>query len=256
MRRLLNSIGEGVMAGVRELGGMLLLSLRIISWVFYPPFRLDLIITQMERIGVRSLLVIFLTASFTGMVFALQSFYALRKFGAETMVGVTVALGMARELGPVFTAIMITARAGSAMAAELGTMRVTEQIDALEAMAINPVKYLLVPRVVATTVVVPILTAISDFIGIVGGYFVGVILLKINAGAFVANIEKHLEVSDIINGIIKAAVFGLILSLICCYKGYNVRGGAEGVGRATTQSVVISSVVILMADYILTALLF
>jgi len=151
---------------------------------------------------------------------------------------------------------MVTARAGSAMAAELGTMRITEQIDALEAMAINPVKYLIVPRVLASSIVVPILTVISDFVGIAGGYFVGVILLKINAGPFVANIQKYVELSDIYNGLIKAVVFGLLLSLICCYKGYTVRGGAQGVGRATTQSVVFSSVTILMMDYILTALLF
>ena len=256
MIRLIGALGEWVIRQVKELGGVILLFADALRWAILPPFRLDLLIQQMEVIGVRSTLVILLTGAFTGMVFALQTFYALRKFGAETMVGVTVALGMTRELGPVFTSIMVTARAGSAMAAELGTMRITEQIDALEAMAINPVKYLIVPRVLASSIVVPILTVISDFVGIAGGYFVGVILLRINAGPFVANIQKYVELSDIYNGIIKAVVFGLLLSLICCYKGYTVEGGAQGVGRATTQSVVFSSVAILMMDYILTALLF
>ncbi len=250
------SLGAWVIKQVKDLGGMALLCLRTLRWTFHLPFRPDLLLEQMERIGVRSTPVIFMTGAFTGMVCALETCYALRKFGAETMVGVTVALGMTRELGPVFTSIMITARAGSAMAAELGTMRVTEQIDALAAMAVNPIKYLIVPRLLATTLMVPLLTIVSDFVGIVGGYFVGVILLRINPGAFVANIEKYTGLDDIYYGLIKAAVFGFLLALVCCYKGYNVRGGAEGVGRATTESVVMSAVVILMADYILTSLLF
>jgi phospholipid/cholesterol/gamma-HCH transport system permease protein len=210
----------------------------------------------MEQVGVKSGLVVILTGIFTGMVLALQSFHATRRFGAETMVGVAVALSMTRELGPVLTSFMVTGRAGSAMAAELGAMKVTEQIDALFAMAVNPIKFLIVPRVLASIVVVPILTAVADFVGILGGYFMGVTVLGINAGAFVANMEKYVDLGDIYHGIIKAAVFGLILSTIGCYKGYTATGGAEGVGKATTQSVVLSAVIILMANYLLTAAMF
>jgi phospholipid/cholesterol/gamma-HCH transport system permease protein len=254
--KTVNVIGEAVAKYVIEMGRMLLLLVDIIRWSFYPPFRVDLLYQQMERVGVKSALVVVLTGIFTGMVLALQSFHATRKFGAETLVGVTVALSMTRELGPVLTSFMVTGRAGSAMAAEIGSMRITEQIDALFAMAINPIKYLIVPRVLASIIVVPILTAIADFVGIVGGYFMGVTILKINAGAFVANMEKYVELNDIYHGIIKSAVFGLILSVIGCYKGYTATGGAEGVGKATTESVVLAAIVILMANYLLTAAMF
>jgi phospholipid/cholesterol/gamma-HCH transport system permease protein len=254
--KIINRVGERIAGYVKEMGRILLLMVETIRWSFYPPFRLDLLFQQMERVGVRSVLVVILTGAFTGMVLALQSFHATRSFGAETMVGVAVALSMTRELGPVLTSFMVTGRAGSAMAAEIGTMRVTEQIDALSAMAVNPIKYLVVPRVLASIVVVPMLTVIADFVGIVGGYFTGVIILRINAGAYVANMEKYVDLNDIYHGIIKAAVFGLILSIIGCYKGYTTTGGAEGVGKATTQSVVLATVTILMANYLLTAAMF
>ena len=254
--KTINLVGEKIVEYVKEMGGMLLLLVDTIRWSLYPPFRVDLLFQQMDRVGVRSVLVVVLTGAFTGMVLALQSFHATRAFGAETMVGVAVALSMTRELGPVLTSFMVTGRAGSAMAAEIGTMRVTEQIDALSAMAVNPIKYLIVPRVLASIVVVPMLTVIADFVGIVGGYFTGVIILRINAGAYVANMEKYVGLDDIYHGIIKAAVFGLILSVIGCYKGYTTTGGAEGVGKATTQSVVLATVTILMANYLLTAAMF
>jgi phospholipid/cholesterol/gamma-HCH transport system permease protein len=254
--KTINLVGEKIAGYIKEMGRMLLLLVDTIRWSLYPPFRMDLLFQQMERVGVRSVLVVILTGAFTGMVLALQSFYATRSFGAETMVGVAVALSMTRELGPVLTSFMVTGRAGSAMAAEIGTMRVTEQIDALSAMAVNPIKNLIVPRVLASIVVVPILTVIADFVGIAGGYFSGVIILRINAGAYVANMEKYVELNDIYHGIIKAAVFGLILSVIGCYKGYTTSGGAEGVGKATTQSVVLATITILMANYLLTAAMF
>jgi phospholipid/cholesterol/gamma-HCH transport system permease protein len=256
MWRTINNVGEAVARSLKEMGNIFLLFLDTLRWGINPPFRLDLLFQQMERIGVKSVLVVVLTGTFTGMVLALQTFYATKKFGAETMVGVTVALSMTRELGPVLTSIMVTGRAGSAMAAEIGTMRVTEQIDALFAMAVNPIKHLIVPRVLASILVVPILTIIANFVGIMGGYFVGVIILRINAGVYVANMEKYVAMDDIYNGLIKAAVFGLILSLFGCYKGFTTTGGAEGVGKATTKSVVMSAVTILMADYILTAVMF
>ena len=254
--KTINVVGEGIAEYVNEMGRILLLLVDTFRWSCYPPFRLDLLYQQMERVGVRSVLVVTLTGAFSGMVLALQSFHATRAFGAETMVGVAVALSMTRELGPVLTSFMVTGRAGSAMAAEIGTMKVTEQIDALSAMAVNPIKYLIVPRVWASIFVVPMLTVISDFVGIVGGYFTGVIVLRINAGAYVANMEKYVELGDIYHGIIKAAVFGLILSIVGCYKGYTTTGGAEGVGKATTQSVVLSAITILMANYLLTAAMF
>jgi phospholipid/cholesterol/gamma-HCH transport system permease protein len=256
MWQVINRLGEAVARFIKEMGRVLLLLVDTIRWSFYPPFRVDLLFQQMERVGVKSGLVVILTGIFTGMVLALQSFHATRRFGAETMVGVAVALSMTRELGPVLTSFMVTGRAGSAMAAELGAMKVTEQIDALYAMAVNPIKYLIVPRVLASIVVVPILTAVADFVGILGGYFMGVTVLGINAGAYVANMEKYVDLGDIYHGIIKAAVFGLILSTIGCYKGYTATGGAEGVGKATTQSVVLSAVLILMANYLLTAAMF
>jgi phospholipid/cholesterol/gamma-HCH transport system permease protein len=190
------------------------------------------------------------------MVLALQTYYAFRRFGSEALVGATVALSMTRELGPVLTALMVTGRAGSAMAAELGSMRVTEQIDALTVMALSPIKYLVTPRILAAMLMLPILTVIADFMGIVGGYFVGVKLLGINEGMFISRIVKYLDLEDIYNGLVKAAVFGLILSLVSCYKGFNTTGGAVGVGRATTEAVVISSITILIADYVLTSLMF
>jgi phospholipid/cholesterol/gamma-HCH transport system permease protein len=199
---------------------------------------------------------VIITGGFTGMVLALQTYYGFRRFSSEGLVGATVALSMTRELGPVLTALMVTGRAGSAMAAELGSMRVSEQIDALTVMALSPVKYLVVPRVLASLFMLPVLTVIADFTGILGGYFVGVKLLGINEGVFIARMIKYVSLDDIYNGLAKAAVFGVILSVISCYKGFYTRGGAEGVGRATTEAVVASSVTILISDYVLTSLMF
>lgn len=252
----LDNLGRSVLSGVEQMGGILILLISTIGWIFRPPLKLRAIIKQMEFVGVKSTFVVVLTGTFTGMVLALQSYHGFRLFSAEGLVGSTVALSMTRELGPVLTGLMVTARAGSAMAAELGTMRVTEQIDALYVMAANPIKYLIVPRIIAGVFMVPLLTAISDFLGILGGYFVGVVLLDINEGIFLDNIYKYVELEDIYNGLIKAAFFGLLLSLIGCYKGFNTRGGAEGVGMATTEAVVLASVSILVADYFLTAIMF
>jgi phospholipid/cholesterol/gamma-HCH transport system permease protein len=252
----LDNFGKAVMENIEEMGKILLLFISIVSWMVRPPLKLRLIFKQLEFVGVKSIYVVVLTGTFTGMVLALQSYYGFRMFSAESLVGSTVALSMTRELGPVLTALMVTARAGSAMAAELGTMRVTEQIDALSVMATNPVKHLIVPRVVAGVIMLPILTIVSDFMGILGGYFVGVIVLNINKGIFVKNITKYVDLGDLYNGLTKAAVFGLILSLIGCYKGFNTTGGAEGVGKATTEAVVLASITILVSDYFLTAIMF
>lgn len=253
MGEFIISLGRWAIGQIVDLGGLGILTLRTFSLSL--PLRLGLFFKQAERIGVRSLPVVALSSAFIGMVFALETFYALRKFGAETMVGASLALALARELAPVFTAVMLTARAGAAMAAEIGTMRVTEQIDALEAMAVNPISYLIVPRVWAFTLMTPVLTVFSNLIGIGGGYLVGVKLLGIHEGAFVSNIERYLETEDISFGLIKATVFGFLAAMVCCYEGYTTQGGAEGVGKATTRSVVRSLVIILIADYILTAFL-
>ncbi|PTN32183.1 ABC transporter permease [Desulfonatronum sp. SC1] len=255
MTQLISSLGTVALNISRETGRMMMLLLEAVGWLFRPPWRWRLFFKQMEFIGVNSVFVVALTSLFTGMVLALQTYYAFRMFSAETLVGATVALSMTRELGPVITALMVTGRAGSAIAAEIGTMRVTEQVDALSVMAINPVQYLVLPRIMAGVIMLPLLTALSDFIGVVGGYLVGVKLLGIHGGIFMNKIYEYVELSDIYNGLIKAACFGLILTLVGCYKGFYTRGGAEGVGRATTQSVVLSSVLILTFDYVLTALM-
>ncbi len=234
----------------------MVLFLQALSWLVRPPFRIRLYFKQMEFIGVNSLFVVALTSLFTGMVLALQTFYAFSMFGAESLVGATVALSMTRELGPVITGLMVTGRAGSAICAEIGTMRVTEQVDALTVMAINPVQYLVLPRIVAGVIMLPLLTIISNSMGILGGYLVGVQLLDIHGGMFMNKIQEHVTMADVYNGLIKASAFGGILTLVGCYKGFYTRGGAEGVGRSTTQAVVMSSVLILVSDYFLTALMF
>ena len=251
-----DNFGRAILENVEEMGRILLLFLSVLMWMARPPLKLRLIFKQMEFVGVKSIFVVVLTGTFTGMVMALQGYYGFKMFNAESLVGSTVALGMTRELGPVLTALMVTARAGSAMAAELGTMRVTEQIDALYVMAANPVKYLIVPRVIAGVIMLPLLTIVSDFMGILGGYFVGVSVLGINSGAFANNITKMVDLGDIYHGLTKAAFFGLILSLVGCYKGLNASGGAEGVGKATTEAVVLAAVSILISDYFLTAIMF
>ncbi len=252
----LEKIGRSMYAGVEEMGSILLLFLSTLAWLFRPPLKIRIIFKQMEFVGVKSIFVVVLTGTFTGMVLALQSYHGFRLFSAEGLVGATVALSMTRELGPVLTSIMVTARAGSAMAAELGSMRVTEQIDAMYVMAANPVQHLIVPRIVSGVLMVPLLTVVSDFMGILGGYFVGVGILNINEGVFMKNVYKYVELDDIYNGLIKAAVFGLLLSLIGCYKGFNTSGGAEGVGKSTTEAVVLASISILVSDYFLTAIMF
>ncbi|WP_223144615.1 MlaE family ABC transporter permease [Deferribacter autotrophicus] len=256
MTNFFEIVGSPILKFIVGSGRLFLILIDTIRWMFVPPYRIKLLLKQMEFIGVNSLSVIILTGTFTGMVFSFQSYIGFHKFGAEYMVGTVVGLGMARELGPVLSSIMVAARAGSAIAAEIGTMRVTEQIDALYALAIEPVQYLIVPRVLAGVIVMPILNVIAVFCGIVGGYFVGVEVLGINKTLFLETMYKYVEFEDLYNGIIKATVFGLVLTLVGCYKGFYTTGGAEGVGKSTTESVVMSCVLILVFDYILTAFMF
>lgn len=237
------------------LGELCLFTAAFFRWLTRPPFRKLQILKQLEFIGVRSLPIIALTATFTGMVFALQTGYAFRLFNAEELVGSTVGLALTREIAPVFTALMVVARAGSAMAAEIGTMKVTEQVEALETMAINPIQYLVVPRVLAGTVMVPCLAALFAFIGVLGAYVVSVHFLGIPEISFVKKLTYYVDADDFVGGLVKAMVFGFVLSLISCHRGYRTTGGAEGVGRSTTQAVVAASVAILIVNYFLTALI-
>ncbi|MBI3811198.1 MAG: ABC transporter permease [Nitrospirae bacterium] len=241
---------------IEEVGQVFLLFLQTIKWSLRPPLGFRNILKQMEEVGVRSIPVVLITAVSTGMVLALQSHTGFKRFNAESLVGTVVALSMTRELGPVLTALIVAGRAGAAMAAELGTMRVTEQIDALSTMAANPIKYLIVPRLLAGMLMLPILTIFSDAIGIAGGYFVAVQVLNVNPVVYLRRTTDFLEYDDIYGGLLKAFVFGIIIATVSCYKGFNTEGGAEGVGKATTGAVVLSSMLILISDYFLTAILF
>jgi phospholipid/cholesterol/gamma-HCH transport system permease protein len=241
---------------VEEMGRVATLLIQSLRWALYPPLGLRNIFKQMEAVGVNSIPVVLITALSTGMVLALQSYNGFRRFNAESLVGTVVSLSMTRELGPVLTGLIVAGRAGAAMAAELGTMKVTEQIDALMTMAVNPVKYLIVPRVLAGLMMLPILTVFADVVGVAGGYFVAVNLLDVNPVVYMRRTYDYLELDDIFGGLLKAAVFGVIIATISCYKGFNTQGGAEGVGKATTGAVVISSMLILVSDYYMTAMLF
>ena len=221
-----------------------------------PPFELREWVRQMVRLGWDSIPVVFLTSMFTGMVLALQTFNGFQRVHAENFVGSVVALAMLRELSPVLVGLMVTGRVGSSMAAEIGTMRVTEQIDALKALATDPVQYLFVPRVIAGILMLPFLVILGDALGVGGGYLVAVKMMDANPVLYEANTFQFLELNDIWSGLIKAAVFGLILTLTGCVRGYYTRGGAEGVGRATTNAVVSASLIILLTDFFLTKLLF
>ncbi len=253
MKQYLENIGKAAEDFITSAGQIALMLGSAVMYAFIPPIKLKNIFKQMEFVGVQSLFVVILTGMFTGMVLALQSFNALKRFGAESMVGPTVALSVARELGPVLSGLMVTGRSGSAMATELGTMRVTEQIDALYTMAVNPVKYLVVPRVIAGVTMFPVLTIVADFVGVLGGYFVGVMLLGINPGVYLGRTIDFMQVNDIFTGLTKSVVFGLISTLVACYYGFYTTGGAEGVGKAATSSVVLGSVLILVSDYILSS---
>jgi len=224
------------------------------------PPQWDKVLRQVYFIGVKSVTVIALIGLFTGMVLGLQGYYTLVKFGAEGLLGAAVALSAIRELGPVLTAIMITGRAGSSMAAELGIMRISEQIDALDAMDVNPVRYLVSPRLAAALISFPLLTAMFDVIALAGGYVSGVMLLGVSPGVYWARIHDSVELSDVSGGFYKSLVFALLVAAVCCYEGYNTHRrpdgyGAKGVGLSTTSAVVASCVCILVSDYVLTSFL-
>jgi phospholipid/cholesterol/gamma-HCH transport system permease protein len=237
------------------LGQLVTLTGRTVLWMIRPPYRFGQFFAAMEFIGVQSVFIVALTGVFSGMVLALQMVTTLRQFGAEGVVGSVVAISMTREISPVFASLMVTARAGSAMAAELGNMRVTEQIDAVTTMGVSPVQYLLSPRLIAAVLMVPLLCVLYTCVGLVGAWFVAIEGLSVDPGAFLANIEQRMVPMDFWMGEIKSACFGFLIAAISCYHGFHAKGGARGVGIATTRAVVQSAVAILIANYIVTTLL-
>jgi phospholipid/cholesterol/gamma-HCH transport system permease protein len=245
---------RGVRAALEDFGRMIFFAADVVAWAVRPPFRLELVLAQMASIGAGSAFIVGATGLAAGMVFALQMNFALSKFAAEGYAGGSVAFSLARELSPIFTALMVTGRAGSAITTELGTMRVTEQIDAMESMAVNPIQYLVVPRVIASILMFPALTMLFNVIGYGGGYVMGVYVAGIPVGPFVEHTREFVEISDILHGLYKAVVFGGIVSLITTWRGYAAFGGAKGVGEGTTRAVVASSIAVLVADYVITFL--
>jgi len=239
-----------------EIGKATLLTLWAIFFLFKNPPRLKHFIKQLAYLGAETTPVVLITSLFSGGVIALQTYSTFHKFNAEFLIGAVVALSMGRELGPVLTALMVVARVGSAMTAQIGTMRITEQIDALEVMGMDPRSYLITPRIVAGTLGVPMLTVLSNIAGIFGGWFVAVKLFGVNEYLFWEKMKDLTELHDFLGGLYKATFFGFIITAVSCYFGFYTRGGTEGVGRATTNSVVASSMLVLISDYFLTAIIF
>jgi phospholipid/cholesterol/gamma-HCH transport system permease protein len=241
-----------LVAALEDFGGMIFFAFETIAWAFRPPFRPGLILTQMAFIGVGSVFIVGVTGVFTGMVMALQFNYGMRQFSAEGYVGGTVALALARELSPVLTALMVTGRSGSAIATELGTMRVTEQMDAMDSMAVNPIQYLVAPRVIAAVLMFPVLTMVFNALGFMGAYLMGVYVSRIPAGPFIEHARTIMLPEDVFHGLGKALLFGLLVSVVTTWRGYSASGGSRGVGEGTTRAVVFSSIGILVVDYAMT----
>jgi phospholipid/cholesterol/gamma-HCH transport system permease protein len=241
-------------APIEILGELSIFFGQSVAAIFRPPYRIGLLFSQLEFMGYGSLFVVGLTGLFTGMVFALQLVYAFGLFNAQSLVGATVELSLARELAPIFTCIVLVARVGSAAATELGTMRVTEQIDALETMAVDPINYLIVPRIVSAAIAAPLLTMLFNTIAMVGAYGVAVYLKDLDPGTFLNRLQMLVEPGDITNGLGKASIIGFVVTLIACFRGYKAEGGARGVGIATTQAVVGGLVAIFAIDYVYTAI--
>jgi phospholipid/cholesterol/gamma-HCH transport system permease protein len=256
MLRFLAAIGAVFRGFLAATGRLAIFAGLALATALTPPFYLRAILREMVNIGYFSLPVVGLTAIFTGMVLALQSYTGFSRFAAEGAVSTVVVLSVTRELGPVISGLMVAGRVGAAMAAEIGTMRVTDQIDALTTLSTDPLRYLVLPRLLAGIITLPILVVVADIIGVFGGFLVGVYKLGFNPQAYLNGTWQHLETTDVVSGLVKAAVFGLIIALMGCYQGYHSRGGAQGVGRAATYAVVSGSVLILVVDYLITAAFF
>ncbi len=252
----LEGIGRQFISFIRYAGGVSLLMGETLFWIPMPPMRKRQIFEQMSKIGVDSLPIVSLISLFTGMVLALQSAYQMQKISAEMYIASLVALSMTRELGPVLTALIVAGRVGASITAELGTMKVTEQIDALQTLATNPIKYLVVPRFLALIIMVPLLTLYADAIGGLGGYVIGTSKLHISHSMYMRMTWDPLKYKDVFTGLIKSFFFAIIICIIACYEGMTTEGGAEGVGRATTSSVVTSFILIIASDCFFTALFY
>jgi phospholipid/cholesterol/gamma-HCH transport system permease protein len=253
---MFDDIGKRIVAALEEIGEITILSAQTLFYSFKGNFNLSDLFAQMVRVGVDSLPVAVVTAAFVGMVFAVQIASEFVKFGAGNVVGGVMGIAVARELAPALTAVVIAGRVGSAFAAEIGTMAVTEQIDAIYAMGSDPIKHLVVPRVIASTFMLPILTIFADLIGFFGGYLVAIYVVGINSFGYMDSASSFLKMSDITGGVVKAVFFGMIISIIGCFKGIKTTGGAKGVGEATTNSVVYSLMAIFVANYFLSLILF
>ncbi len=257
---IVRKLGAGTLSHLRRLGVMGLFLVQTFFYALIPPLKFNRFLKQIRFIGFQSIIVILLTGGFSGMVLGFQGFYSLSRFGSDAFLGPMVGLALIKELGPVITALMVTGRAGSAIAAEIGIMRISEQIDALELMGFNPYRYLMVPNLLAAIICLPLLTAIFDVMGIFGGYLIGGKLLGVGAGTYFGEMANYVEMKDIMEGIYKSLSFGVIIVWVSCFKGYYTGiftgFGAEGVSSATTQAVVLSSVLILVWDYFMTSLLF
>lgn len=252
----LSAIGRPVLDFFAVVGRFVIFFGDAVASCIRPPIYLPQVARQLTFIGYNSLPVVGLTALFTGMVLALQSYTGFARFNAESTIATVVVLSITRELGPVLAGLMVSGRVGAAIAAELGTMRVTEQIDAMKTLSVSPMQYLVAPRILAGIIAMPILVLIADIIGVFGGFVIGVYTLDFNAGSYIKRTWQFLELSDVLSGLAKAAVFGLIITLTGCYQGYMADRGAQGVGRATTNAVVASAVLIFVANYFLTQIFF
>jgi phospholipid/cholesterol/gamma-HCH transport system permease protein len=249
-------LGRLALGACRVVGHLTLFAVEGLSHLFRPPFYGRMFLRAFIEMGYFSLPVVALTAIFTGMVLALQSATGLARFSAESGVANLVVLSVTRELGPVLAGLMVAGRVGAAMAAEIGTMRVTDQIDALTTLSTNPMKYLVAPRLLAGVVALPLLVVVADILGVMGGFIIATLKLGFNTHVYLNNTVDFVRTDDVVSGLVKAAVFGLIISLMGCFQGYNSRGGAQGVGAATTNAVVAASVLILAFDYVLSELFF
>ena len=249
------ALGRTTTSIVESVGRFGRFFLEAVATMLTPPFKVGAFLHRIDYIGFRSLLIILLTGSFTGMVLGLQIYFTLVRFGSEAYLGPAVALSLIRELGPVLSALMVTGRAGSALTAELGIMRISEQIDAMTVMALNPMRYLAVPSILAGLLTFPLMGAIFNVVGIFGGYLVGVELLGLSEGTYFGEMQSFVDMNDVLTGVWKSLSFGVIVTWVCTYKGFHVGHGAEGVARATTQAVVLSSVLILVWDYFLGSVL-
>ena len=252
----LSNIGRVFLCFLSEVGRLSVFCSLAITAAFRRPFYLKSVGAQMIEIGYYSLPVVGLTAIFTGAVLALQSYTGFSRFSAESAIATVVVLSITRELGPVLAGLMVAGRVGASMAAEIGTMRITEQLDALVTLSTNPIKYLVTPRVIAAVVMMPCLVVVADIIGVMGGYLISVCTLGFSSEIYLQNTFQYLERGDVTSGLIKSAVFGFIISIIGCYSGYNSQKGAQGVGNATTNAVVMASILILLSNYLLTKIFF